>query len=114
METIKNDPKLVAYCGLYCGACKKYTLNRCPGCHDNIRATWCGVRQCCIDNSYSSCADCTIMPLEKCKKYNNVISKIVGFIFKSNRAACIERIKHIGLVSFASEMADKKMPTIKR
>ena len=114
MEPIKNDEKLIAYCGLYCGACKKFTAGKCPGCPDNTRATWCTVRQCCIENKYSSCADCTQMQLKDCKKFNNFISKMIGFVLKSDRAACINRIKEIGNIQFASEMAGKRIQTIRR
>ncbi len=31
MKEIVSDPKLVAYCGLYCGACKRYLQEKCPG-----------------------------------------------------------------------------------
>ena len=50
MKEIISDPKLVAFCGLYCGACKAYLKERCPGCHDNEKATWCKVRTCCLEN----------------------------------------------------------------
>ena len=26
---------MVAACGLYCGACKKYRMGKCTGCHEN-------------------------------------------------------------------------------
>ena len=43
MKEIVADPKLVAYCGLYCGACGAYLRGRCPGCIENYKATWCKV-----------------------------------------------------------------------
>jgi len=39
MKTITSNAELVAYCGLYCGACGAYLKGRCPGCHENKKAT---------------------------------------------------------------------------
>lgn len=39
MKQVVADPNLVAYCGLYCGACGAYLKERCPGCHSNAKAT---------------------------------------------------------------------------
>jgi hypothetical protein len=35
MKAIVADAGLVAYCGLYCGACKAYLKEKYPGCHGN-------------------------------------------------------------------------------
>jgi len=113
-KEIVANKDLVAFCGLYCGSCRSYLLGKCPACKDNVKATWCTVRSCCLENSYNSCADCTQMALKDCKKYNNFISKIVGFVLNSNRSACIQRIKEIGTEGFAVEMAELKIQTIKR
>ena len=105
----------VAYCGLYCGACKAFVKGRCPGCHDNEKAAWCKVRSCCVEKNIATCADCDEFEnVKDCKKYNNFISKVFGFIFRSDRAACINRIKEIGIEDFAAEMDTKKTVTIKR
>jgi hypothetical protein len=114
LKEIAADTNLIAYCGLYCGACKSYLSGKCPGCKDNVKAGWCKVRQCNIENQYKSCADCTTVELMACKKYNNAISKIFGFVFNSDRAACINRIKETGYSEFAVEMANSKRQTIKR
>jgi hypothetical protein len=50
----------------------------------------------------------------KCRKYNNFISKAFGYIFNSDRSACIARIKQIGYGDYAIEMANGKIQTIKR
>mgnify|MGYP001091954620 CR=1 FL=1 len=114
MKPIVADPNLVAYCGLYCGACRSYLKGRCPGCHENAKASWCTVRSCCMTNEYSSCADCREYnsPMD-CKKYSNVISKLFGLVFRSDRAACIQQIKDMGLEGHAQCMAQKKAHTIK-
>ena len=113
MNSTTADPKLVAYCGLYCGACSKYKKGKCSGCAGNDKATWCKIRDCCIENNFSTCADCTqFADVADCRKYNNFMSKLFGFIFRSNRKACICKIKEIGLEEFATEMADKGIMSI--
>lgn len=115
MKTITANVDLVAYCGLYCGACSSYLKETCPGCHDNQKASWCKIRTCCIDHGFKSCADCKDFadPMQ-CGKYNNLIAKIVGFFLRSNRAACIEQIKKLGIQGHAELMAREKKQTIRR
>ena len=108
------DKNLIAYCGLYCGACRSYLDKKCPGCHDNIKASWCKIRECCKENNLLSCADCDKIDLTECKKYNTLISKIIGYVLNSDRAACVNRIKEIGYDDFAIEMTNNKRQTIKR
>jgi len=115
MKEIIADKNLIAYCGLYCGGCKAYTHGKCPGCHENKKASWCKIRKCCIENGNASCADCKIHTTpEECKKFNNMISKIFSFIFGSDRPACIAMIKEKGYESYAEEMARRKTQAIKR
>lgn len=115
MKTIINDTNLIAYCGLYCGACGSYLKGKCPGCNENNKATWCAIRSCNIENNFKSCADCTTYanPMD-CKKYNNFISRAIGFILRSNRSVCISMIKEKGYENFAAYMAENKLQTIKR
>ena len=115
MREIVSNPELVAYCGLYCGACRAYLKERCPGCHDNQKATWCKIRLCCMENEYSSCADCKEFtdPMD-CKLFNNFMSKLFSFVFRSNRSACIAQIRKIGIQAHADSMADLKRHSIKR
>lgn len=115
MTSIAADPKLVAYCGLYCGACGQYLRGRCQGCAKNEKAKWCRLRTCCMENTYASCASCTSFPdVADCGKFNTFMAKIFAFIFRSNRRACIDRIRAIGVEQYAAEMAEKKMQSIKR
>jgi hypothetical protein len=115
MKDIISDHQLVAYCGLYCGACKRYLNDKCPGCHDNEKASWCKIRSCCSENQYQSCADCSeYSNPNDCKKFNNFMSKIFGFIFQSNRAACIQKIKELEITSYAEYMAKQGLQSIKR
>lgn len=113
MDNIKIDKDLIAYCGLYCGSCKKFISGKCPGCNKNEKATWCNIRTCCIENNYLTCAQCNMNPHE-CKKFNNFFSKLFGLLFKSDREACLRRIKEIGAENYAKEMALKGIMTIKR
>ena len=115
MTEIVAKTGLVAYCGLYCGACGSYTKGRCPGCHENTKASWCQIRACCIERSYHSCAECADFadPLA-CRKYNNLISKVFGLLFRSNRAACITQIKSLGLEAHAAAMAKLGRPSFRR
>ena len=115
MREIVADPKLVAACGLYCGACGSYLKERCPGCAENQKAGWCKVRSCCLEHSYSTCASCVEFErVENCRKYNNFVAKVFGLLFNSDRKACIHRIKEIDVLPFAAEMAEKRMQTIRR
>jgi len=115
MKEIVPDPQLVAFCGLYCGACKRYLNEKCSGCHDNVKASWCKIRSCGLENGYSSCADCAAFENPNdCRKFNNFISKIFGFVFKSDRAACIGQIKQIGSMAHAEKMSELKMHSLKK
>ena len=35
MKTIVPDIQNIAACGLYCGACRKFLIGKCPGCKHN-------------------------------------------------------------------------------
>ena len=94
----------IAACGLFCGTCRKFAKGSCPGCHPNERASWCKVRACCIGHGWQSCAECTLMPLESFGKFNNFIARIFGFVFRSDRRGCVERIREVGCEAFAAEM----------
>ncbi len=115
MKEIVPNKELVSYCGLYCGACKKYLNEKCPGCHENSKASWCKIRVCCMQSGYLSCADCKEFtnPAD-CKKFNNFMSKLFSLIFKSDRAGCIEQIRNIGIEGHAIKMAELKLPSIKK
>jgi hypothetical protein len=115
MKPIVADVNLAAYCGLYCGACGAFRRERCPGCHENKKATWCKVRACCIENGYSTCAECRIVPDPRdCRKFNNFISKLFGLIFSSDRRACILQIREVGLQGHVDRMAALQSPSIRR
>lgn len=94
----------IAACGLFCGTCRKYGKGTCPGCHPNEKAAWCKVRACCREHAWQSCAQCTLMPLDACPKFNGFIGKVFQVLFRSDRRGCIERIRAVGEAAFAAEM----------
>lgn len=113
-ETI-NDPKLVAACGLYCGACGKYKKGKCPGCAENEKAIWCKVRLCCKEKGIANCAGCMEHPNPKtCKCFDNFFSRLIGFVLRSDRKACICRIREVGAEKYAEEMAEKNTQTVRK
>ena len=115
MKPIAAEAELIACCGLYCGACGAYRKGRCPGCRENQKAGWCKVRACCLENHWATCAECTKHDdVAQCRWYNNIIARLFGFIFRSNRRACVLRIKEIGRPAFADEMAEKGTPSLRR
>ncbi len=114
LKPIVADKNLVAYCGLYCGACRSYLKGTCPGCKENVKATWCKTRTCCQENKFESCADCKSVELMECSKYNNFISRLFGVLFNSDRAACIHMIREKGYDQFAAYMTEYKRQSIRR
>ena len=115
VKKILADEKLVAYCGLYCGACRRYLSDTCPGCGKNEKATWCRIRKCNIEHSLSGCAECSeFSDVNGCKKFNNPLSRVFGFIFRSNRKAGVDRIRSVGRDRFAAELAGLKRHSLPR
>jgi len=115
MPTIAADPSLVAACGLYCGACGKHLAGRCPGCRESEKAGWCKVRSCCAEHGYATCADCAVFDdARECARFDNVIARIIGFVLRSDRAACVDRIREVGREAFAAEMAERGAQSIRR
>ena len=115
MPEIVADTASIAFCGLYCGACRKYLQQRCPGCQANEKAGWCKIRLCCREKNIAGCADCTeYTDVRLCKKFNNFMARLFGLVFRSDRAACIDLIKKSGYEAYAREMSAKERMSIKR
>ena len=86
-----------------------------PGCREGPRFASCPVRACCLENGFSSCAECqTPADPRDCKKFNNFVSKIFGLIFRSDRRACILQIREKGLQGHADTMAAEQRQSIRR
>jgi hypothetical protein len=114
-KQIVNNPKQIAYCGLYCPACGKFLNGKCPGCQQNTKASWCKVRTCNMEHNYLSCADCKeYADPRDCKKFNNPISKIFALVFRSDRPASLKLIKEKGYEAYAAYMTENKLQVIKR
>jgi hypothetical protein len=112
---IEADAKLIACCGLYCAACGAHRKGRCPGCAGNTKASWCKVRACCAEKKIATCAECVEHPdPRECRKFHNPISRIIGFILRSDRRACIFRIRQLGPDAYSREMAQKGTHAIRR
>ncbi len=62
-------------------------------------------RGCVLEREIATCAECTdFKNLKQCRKLNNLIAKIFGFIFRSNRIGNLERIREVAVEQFAREM----------
>lgn len=114
MKEIVANPQMVSYCGLYCGACGQYLRGKCPGCREKTNAQWCKIRTCNQEAGTFSCADCTQVSLDDCRKLNNPIAKIFSFVFRSDRKASLNMIRERGADGFALEMTRLKQQCIKR
>lgn len=101
MNTPNSDFEL-ACCGLICSQCGAFTRGRCKGCHSpKPMHSRCLVKKCVIEKGYQSCADCSdFTDLRNCKKLNNFVSMLFGFIFRSNRIANLLEIRRSGLEKF--------------
>jgi hypothetical protein len=113
VQEIKNETQLIAYCGLYCGSCRKYLSGKCPSCQQLASPHWCKIRTCCIDKKISSCADCELARPNYCKKFNNPISKVFKLIFGSDREKDILYIRINGAVNYASHMSETRQQSFK-
>ncbi len=111
---IVRDENLVAYCGLYCGACPRYLKGKCKGCKEN-NPSWCKITPCNLEHDYSSCADCTEFDsVSDCKKFNPLLIRLGEFISKTSRNDGIKLIKEEGKTAFMNYMADNRLVSIKK
>lgn len=115
MRGVTENAELVAFCGLYCGACGAFLKEKCNGCSKNEKATWCKIRVCCKAKKVTSCAECNEYTNPKdCNKFHNNMSKIFAFLFKSDRAACIAQIKALGKSGHAKRMTELRKHSLKK
>ncbi len=97
-----SSGKIVAYCGLVCSECGAFKKLKCQGCHsDRPMFKNCPVKKCAVSRSYCTCAECgDFEDLKGCRKLNNLVSRIMGFVFRTNRIGNLRRIREIGLERF--------------
>ena len=115
MKEIIADKELISYCGLYCGACKSYVKEKCPGCRVNGKYKKCKMRPCCIDNLYTSCADCKQFDsVSDCKIFNPFFIRLGEFVSRTSRRAGIQLIKDKGRTEFVNYMAENKLVSVKK
>ncbi len=88
----------VAVCGLFCGNCGKLQRGRCKGCTVQAGLKGCRVRACALERGFTTCAECEEM--ETCKVLNNFISKVFGFIFRSDKMGGLRMIRDEGMEAF--------------
>lgn len=112
-KEITHEIRLIAACGLYCGACGKYLKGNCPGCKENTKATWCKIRSCCTEKGIENCSECMVFSNPNdCKLYNNFIAKVFGFVMGTDRSKCVEILKKKGPEGFVNFMVDHKFQSI--
>jgi hypothetical protein len=114
-----KDEKLIAYCGFFCGACPTYTSDKCEGCRGNspkcaVGVKKCQIKQCCVENGFFTCADCTIyISTKECKKYNPTSIKFGEWLSSTCRRKGIEMIRKKGCTDFLTYMSDRNWVTVK-
>ncbi len=109
----KNSIELIAACGLYCGACRKYIAGKCPGCKENEKASWCKIRSCNMKNFTPNCSQCTLTTKGECKILNNSIGKVFKLIFRTDRLASLRFISRYGSDAYVDKMAKSNQMAIK-
>ena len=109
--TTTNDV-IIAHCGLCCSNCGMFLKGKCQGCHsDRPMNRHCKMKACSISRGYTNCAQCTeFSDLRDCKKLNNIVANLFGFVFRTNRIGNLERIREIGLDAFKKEKVSDKRP----
>jgi hypothetical protein len=68
-----------------------------------------------MKNGYMSCADCKEFanPID-CRKFNNFVSKMFAFVFRSDRPASITLIKKEGYDGYAKYCRDNKLMVVRK
>jgi hypothetical protein len=114
-KVIEKNTELISACGLYCGACNAYKKGKCPGCAEKTNAAWCKIRLCCKESGIDNCAECEKFESAKeCKYFNNAISNLFAFVFRSDRVANLELIKNKGGEFFVDYMSEHRLVSLKK
>jgi hypothetical protein len=106
----RNTGVELAFCGLVCSTCGAFTRGKCKGCHSpKPMHSRCLVKKCAMAKGIGSCAECSdFANLHDCKKLNNFISKMFGFVFHSDRIGNLETIRDIGCSQFLANWGEKQ------
>ncbi|MBU1153973.1 hypothetical protein KKB84_08465 [bacterium] len=102
MSGTNTQDMIIAYCGLCCTNCGMYQKNKCQGCHsDKPMNRNCRMKACAMARGFITCAQCAdFTDLKGCKKLYNVVSRLFGFVFRSDRIGGLNSIREIGLERF--------------
>lgn len=103
---------ILAYCGLVCSNCGMYRKGKCLGCHsDKPMNRNCRMKACAMARGYTTCAECKdFRNLQECKKLYNLVSRLMGLIFRTDRIGNLNRIRQVGLDEFKAEKASDTRP----
>ena len=118
-EQIESNENLISHCGFYCAACPTYLSGKCEGCRGAspkcaVGVKNCEVKQCCVENEFFTCANCTkFSTTNDCKIYNPLSIRFGEWISSTSRGKAIEMIKEKGQVEFLACMVSKNWVTIK-
>lgn len=111
--------ELVAYCGLYCGACEVYrqvhdqsdryleeqaaqlSYGGCKGCGSDLHSAWCKectFRACAKERGVRHCADCREFPCQKIREFDED-----GVPHHAGVLASLERLRQAGMERWLEE-----------
>lgn len=118
--------ELIAYCGLYCGACsfkvafeendrehinrmpayyddlKDKPLQPCPGCRLEYKCGDCSIRDCAVGKGIEYCSMCDDFPCDKINKFNSDKKPHHGEVISS-----LELLREIGEKAWLEQMKGK-------
>ena len=90
----------IAACGLFCTNCRRFKSDKCQGCQVAPPFKSCPVRKCCAEKAISDCGQCDeftgARDYRECKKLNNIISKVIGFLTGSDRPGACAMLRDQG------------------
>jgi hypothetical protein len=90
----------IAACGLFCSNCRKFEKGKCAGCQVQPGFARCAIRICCQEKAITTCAECADFTAPRsyreCPKINNLIGKVFGLIFGSDRPGTLATLRDQG------------------
>jgi len=97
----------IAACGLFCTNCRSFKLKKCQGCQIGPKFERCSVRKCCVEKGITTCAQCEEFSAPRdyreCKRINNIIPKVFGLIFGTNRPKALALLRDHGQEAYLAE-----------